>query len=47
VLAVVKVAGVCVPTPVWVNVWLKGVSTVPVVVAGFVTVIVWQAITSV
>ncbi len=44
---VVKIAGVCVPTPVWVNVWLNGASTVPVVVPGFVTVIVWHEITSV
>ena len=43
----VKVAGVCVPTPVCVKVWLKAASTVPVVVAGLVTVMVWQAMTSV
>ncbi len=45
--AVVKAAGVCVPTPDCVKVWLNGASTVPVVVPGFVTVIVWQAMTSV
>ena len=45
--AVVKVAGVCVPTPLCVKVWLKGASTVPVVTPGFDTAIVWHAITSV
>ena len=45
--AVVNVAGVCVPTPTCVKVWLKAASTVPVAVAGFVTVIVWQETTSV
>ena len=47
VLEVVNVAGVCVPTPVWVKVWLNGASTVPVAVTGLVTVMVWQAMISV
>ena len=45
VLAVVKVAVPC--APVWVKFWLKGVLTVPLVVTGLVTVIVWQPMTSV
>jgi hypothetical protein len=45
VLALVKVA---VPTaPDWVKVSLKAVFTVPDVLAGLLTVIVWQAMTSV
>ena len=43
VLAVVKVAVPC--APVCVKFWLKGASTVPVVVAGLVTVMVWQLMT--
>ena len=43
VLAVVKVAVPCAPD--CVNVWLKGASTVPVVVLGLVTVMVWQLMT--
>ena len=43
VLAVVY-AGVP-SVPVCVKVWLNGASTVPVVVAGLVTVMVWQAMT--
>ena len=42
------VENVVVPTPpVCVNVWLKGAFAVPAVTPGFVTVIVWQEITSV
>jgi hypothetical protein len=43
--AVANVTGVCVPPPVCVKVWLNAASTVPVVVDGFVTVIVWQEMT--
>src|SRR5437763_1814900 len=46
-LLMVKVAGVCVPTPLWVKVWLNAASTVPVVTPGGVTVMVWQLMTSV
>ena len=43
-----EVVNVAVPiAPVWVNVWLKAAFAVPVVVAGFVTLIVWQLIVSV
>src|SRR3954468_10615096 len=42
-----KTAGVCVPTPVCVNVWLNAALTVPVVTPGLVTVMVWQLIVSV
>ena len=45
VLAVVNVAVPC--APVWVKVWLKAASTVPVVVVGLVTVMVWQLMTRV
>ena len=41
--AVVKVAVPC--APVCVKVWLKAAPTVPVVVAGLVTVMVWQPMT--
>ncbi len=42
------VENVVVPTPpVCVKVWLKGTFTVPVVATGFVTAIVWHAMTSV
>src|ERR1700741_3055968 len=44
-LSIVNVAGVCVPTPTCVNVWLNGESTGPVVTPGFVTVMVWQGVT--
>ena len=45
VLAAVNVA-VPIP-PVCVNVWLNGAPAVPVVTPGFVTVMVWQLMTSV
>src|SRR5258708_372246 len=44
-LAMVKFAKLI--APLCMKVWLKPESTVPVVVAGFVTVMVWQAMTSV
>ncbi len=46
--SVLEVVNVAVPiAPVWVNVWLNAEFAVPVVVAGFVTLIVWQLIVSV
>ena len=46
--SVLAVVNVVVPTVLpAVNVWLKAAFAVPVVVAGFVTVIVWQPMTSV
>jgi hypothetical protein len=46
--SVLDVVKVTVPMPpLWVNTWLNGAPTVPVVVAGFVTMMFWQLMTRV